>query len=185
MDHGPFNGTPASVASADDIEVRTLHLADDGKVPNNPDLPVVVLCGAFGEGAAADAVRARLEANGWGGTWVWQVFPYHHYHPNAHEALAVASGHAELMLGGPEGQRVSVHAGDLLVLPAGTGHCQIEASADFQVCGAYPPGQERYETLRAEHPHDSAVLERIRAVPIPGTDPVFGAGGPLVGLWTP
>lgn len=53
-------------------------------------------------------MRGRLEANGWGGTWVWQVFAYHHYHPNAHEALAVVSGHAELMLGGRKGQRVSV-----------------------------------------------------------------------------
>jgi len=80
--------------------------------------------------------------------------------------------------------RVSVRAGDVLVLPAGTGHCQIDANADFQVCGAYPPGQQRYETLRAEHPHDKAVLERIRAVPLPGTDPVFGAGGLLARLWT-
>ncbi|MEI4234132.1 cupin domain-containing protein [Roseovarius sp. D22-M7] len=176
MDHSPGKGNLASVASAEAIEVRTLHFADDGTVPNNPDLPAVVLCGALGEGAAPDAVRGRLEANGWGGTWVWQVFAYHHYHPDAHEALAVASGRAELMLGGPEGQCVSVRAGDVLVLPAGTGHCQIEASANFQVCGAYPAGQERYETLRAEHPHDSAVLERIRAVPLPRADDFFILG---------
>jgi hypothetical protein len=67
---------------------------------------------------------------------------------------------------------------------SGTGHCQIEAGADFQVCGAYPPGQEQCETLRAEHPHEGAVLERIRAVPQPRTDPVFGAGGPLVRVLT-
>ena len=134
-------------------------------------------------GAVPEAVCAWLEANGWGGTWLWQVFPFHHYHPNAHEALAVATGQAELILGGPAGERVSVRAGDVLVVPAGTGHRQIKASANFRVWGAYPPGQERYETLRAEHPQDGAVLKRIRAAPLPATDPVFRADGPLVRLW--
>ena len=122
--------------------------------------------------------------SGWGGTWVWRVFSYHHYHSNAHEALAVAAGRAELMLGGPGGERVGVSAGDVVVLPAGTGHRQIEASADFAVVGAYPPGQEDDEIVRAEQPHEGAILERIAAVPLPRTDPVHGADGPLIRAWS-
>jgi uncharacterized protein YjlB len=174
----------AAVVAADAAEIRTLRLADGDAVLVNPNLPVVILGGAFEVGAGADAVRARLEGNGWGGAWTWRVFPYHHHHPNAHEALAVASGRAELMLGGPGGERVRVAAGDVLVLPAGTGHRQMEGSADFQVCGAYPPGQERYETIRGDGPHDGETLKRIRAVPLPDADPAFGPDGPLPKLWS-
>ena len=139
--------------------------------------------GAIAASASAEAIAVRLGASGWGGVLVWRVFSYHHYHPNAHEALAVVAGHAELMLGGPEGERVAVSAGDVVVLPADTGHRQIEASADFQVVGAYPPGQEDYETVRAERPHGGAVLGRIASVPRPRTDPVHGAHGPLTWAW--
>lgn len=48
MDHSPGKGSLASVASAEAVEVHTLHFSDDGMVPNNPDLPVVVLCRALG-----------------------------------------------------------------------------------------------------------------------------------------
>ena len=145
----------AAVTPADRIEVRLLRFADDGTVPNNPALAALVMRGAIAPGASPEAIAVRLRANGWGGTWVWRVFPYH---PNAHEALAVAAGRAELMLGGPRGERVAVCAGDVVVLPAGTGHRQIEASPDFAVVGAYPPGQEDYETVRAERPHGPATL---------------------------
>ena len=165
-------------------EIRVLRFADDGTVPNHPDLPVVLMRGALAPGASADAIAALLEANGWGGTWRWRVFDYHHYHPNAHEVLAVALGWAELMLGGPEGERVHVEAGDVLVLPAGTGHCQVEAGAGFEVVGAYPPGQEGVEVVRAERPHGPSTLERIAAVPIPTTDPIHGEGGPLMAAWS-
>ncbi len=69
-----------------------------------------------------------------------------------------------------------------MVLPAGTGHCRVEASPSFSVCGAYPAGQEDYETLR-EAPVTNAVRQRIASVPLPEADPVFGEGGPAVTLW--
>ena len=173
----------AALRPQDAVELRRWRFADDGTVPNNPALPVLLMRGAIEPDAAPEAVTARLRAAGWGGTWVWQVFPYHHYHPNAHEVLAVVAGRAVLMLGGPDGTRVTVQAGDVVVLPAGTGHCQVEADTDFQVCGAYPPGQEDYQTVRAERPHDEAVLRRIAAVARPRTDPIYGADGPLLRAW--
>lgn len=180
--HDPKDGA-ASVEPADEIEIETFRFQSDCTVPNNPDLPVVLMRRAFGGAVTPGAVTARMEAAGWGGTWVWRVFDYHHYHPNAHEALAVASGWAVLMLGGPKGEEVTFNAGDVVVLPAGTGHCQIDSSEDFRVCGAYPPGQEDYETIRAEQPYENTVLERIASVSLPKTDPVHGAKGPLVEAW--
>ena len=50
-------------------------------------------------------VRQLLENNGWGGTWTWRVFDFHHFHPDAFEVLAVASGGARLALGGPRASR--------------------------------------------------------------------------------
>ena len=174
----------AAVTPVGEVEFRALRFADDGTVPNNPDLPVLLMRGAIAPSASAEAIAALLESSGWGGVWIWRVFPYHHYHPDAHEALAVAAGQAELMLGGPQGERVAVGAGDVVVLPAGTGHRQIEASAGFAVVGAYPPGQEDFETVRAERPHSPATLERIAADARPRTDPIHGADGPLIRAWS-
>jgi uncharacterized protein YjlB len=75
-----------------------------------------------------------------------------------------------------------VRRGDVLVLPAGTGHCNAGSSDDLLVVGAYPDGMDW--DLRRGHPteHDE-VLTNIRAVPLPAADPVHGAGGPLRELW--
>ena len=170
---------------ADAAEVRTFRFGDLAAIPNNRDLPVLYLPGAVAADAGAGAIRALMEANLWGGTWQYTVFDFHHDHPNAHEALIVSSGSAELMLGGPEGERVRVQAGDAIVLPAGTGHRRLTAAAGFQVCGGYPPGQEDYETVSDRDPRPDGVLERIASVPLPETDPIYGREGPLVRLWSP
>ncbi|NIY97126.1 cupin domain-containing protein [Salipiger sp. HF18] len=161
--------------------VGTRYFAASATVPNNPLLPVVILRGAFAP-APSDEVIARMAANGWGGAWAWTVFDYHHYHPDAHEALAVASGEARLQLGGPEGAELAVTAGDCLVLPAGTGHCRLSQSRDFRICGAYPPGRELFITRQA-NAQASADAPVIAQVPLPQTDPIHGADGPLVRIW--
>jgi uncharacterized protein YjlB len=70
----------------------------------------------------------------------------------------------------------------VLVLPAGTGHCNDGSSSDLLVIGAYADGREW--DLRRGDPgeHDEAVAN-IGAVPMPDSDPVEGANGPLPGLW--
>ena len=60
--------------------------------------------------------------------------------------------------------------------------CNLEASADLLVVGAYPPGQQ-WDLRRGEPGDRPAVLANIEAVPLPGTDPMHGPGGPLVALW--
>lgn len=163
----------------DDIE--TVRVPGGSGIPNNPDLPAVLARGAAPPDEAS--VRDAMSANGWGGLWTWTVYDYHHFHPASHEALVCVRGWAEVQLGGPEGPVLRVAPGDVLVLPAGFGHKRIEAGGDFAVVGAYPPGQESPEIVRAGDMDMDEALERIRATPLPDTDPVGGADGALMRAW--
>jgi uncharacterized protein YjlB len=145
----------------------------DGEIPNHPRLPVLIYRGAgLGAGDAAHV----FAAHGWGGAWTDGVFDFHHFHSTSHEVLAVVAGSATLELGGPQGTAFEVTAGDVLVLPAGTGHRRAGAGRDgFTVVGAYPRGQEDYDVLRAAE-SDAAARDRIGSVALPADDPVGGDG---------
>ncbi|MFD1702162.1 cupin [Methylopila henanensis] len=161
-----------------------MTFVDDGSIPNHPEWPLLVHRKAFEAGGDEPAVAAEalFGANGWGGFWRNGVYAFHHYHSTCHEALAVAQGWGEIRFGGEGGETLRLEAGDVAVLPAGTGHKRVGASDDFLVVGAYPPDQP-YDLIRDASEHDAA-LGRIRATPIPATDPVFGAEGGLRKAWT-
>ncbi|GLK77156.1 hypothetical protein GCM10008171_24100 [Methylopila jiangsuensis] len=170
--------------SADDEPVtEALTFVDDGVIPNHPRWPALIYRAAVaadGEDAAI-AAEALFGANGWGGCWRGGMYPYDHYHSATSEALAVASGWAEVRLGGEGGRVVRLAAGDVAVLPPGVGHRRESASADVLLVGAYPPDQP-YDELRGADGNDAA-RDRIAAAPRPATDPVFGAEGGLRRLW--
>jgi uncharacterized protein YjlB len=159
---------------------QQLHLKPNGWMPNSP-LPVLVYRNALPiSNDLADKMERLFTTNGWPPQWRNGVYDFHHFHSTAHEVLGFAVGHADLVLGGGGGEPVTVHAGDVLVLPTGTGHCRIKASDDFLVIGAYP-ANEHWDICRTAPTPE--VLESMRRVRFPASDPLTGAAGALPKLW--
>lgn len=160
---------------------EVMHFGRSEWVPNNPRLPVLLYRAAVPPGDdRASAMEALFTRNGWPPRWRNGVYNYHHYHAKGHEVLGFAEGEALLQIGGPDGVEVAVKAGDVVLLPAGTGHRNLNSSTDFLVIGAYPPGQEG-DIQR--HAPTQAMLERIVALPFPETDPVLGTKEAFRTLW--
>ena len=163
----------SSVARAESaVEMEPLQLSRNGWMPNNEHLPVLIYHHAFDvTGDVAATMEQAFQSNGWPPQWRNGVYPFHHYHSTAHEVLGFAAGRATLILGGEGGHRLTVSAGDVLLLPTGTGHCRVEADSDFLVIGAYPAGQH-WDICRTAP--DAAALERMRSLPFSPKDPVQG-----------
>jgi uncharacterized protein YjlB len=110
------------------------------------------------------------------------VFPFHHFHTTAHEALGVYSGEVTVQLGGDAGVTVTARPGDVIVLPAGTGHKRLTSRGQLGIVGAYPAGQhaDMCTPLVSNADRSAAAVARV---PLPECDPVYGAGGPLFVHW--
>jgi uncharacterized protein YjlB len=162
-------------------EVERLQLSRNGWMPNNERLPVLLYRRAFVVSpSSADKMEEAFERNGWPPQWRNGVYDFHHYHSTAHEVLGFAAGTGTIIVGGEGGHKVIVEAGDVAVLPAGTGHCRVAADDRFLVIGAYPPDQ-RWDICR-EAPDQGAVA-RMSALPFPALDPVSGGNGALTKAW--
>jgi uncharacterized protein YjlB len=159
---------------------ETFLFEDDGAIPNST-LPLLVYRAAVQ--ADPRAIEQTFTANRWPPAWRAGVHPYHHFHANTHEALGVASGTATVLFGGPDGRELQVKAGDVVVVPAGVGHCNKAQSADLLIVGAYPdnaPRPDQYRGVPAQH---DTVTQKNAVVPAPAADPVTGGDGPLRRLW--
>ena len=88
-------------------KIEGYRFADDGRVPNNPRLPLIVYRGALKTGGdAAASCVALFHRNGWTGAWQNGVYSHHHYHSSAHEVLGIAADWVRVRLGGESGQTV-------------------------------------------------------------------------------
>jgi len=128
-------------------------------------------------------VENLFAANNWSNSWQNGVYPLHHYHSTSHEVLGIFGGSASLRLGGEQGKTVEVRSGDVIVIPAGVGHKNLGASADFRVVGAYPDGRS-WDLLTGKPGERPKADQNIAALPVPHTNPVYGTGLPLKQFWS-
>lgn len=163
---------------------RAIRFKDDGLVPNHPRWPLIIYRGAVhldDHHDPAAVIEDLFEGNGWGDTWRNGIYDYVHYHSRIHEVLGIARGKGRVRFGGNKGRIIALKAGDVAILPAGTGHQCLSADDDFLVIGAYPPSG-KYDECRTIEDRPRALKSIPKVVP-PRKDPVYGAEGPLAKLW--
>lgn len=164
--------------------VETERLRDDGAIPNNPELPLLIYrqAVALPEDDPAAVFEALFTANGWPAAWRNGIHPFHHFHSTAHEALGVYRGTATACFGGEHGVEATVSAGDVVIIPAGVGHKGLAASPDLGIVGAYPVGTGP-DLLRGRPEERPDCLLAIARVAVPDGDPLYGRAGPLRRHW--
>lgn len=163
--------------------VLAQKLTDDGVFPNS-SLPLLVYRHAVAvpEQNQPEAFERLFASNGWRHSWRNGIYSYRHYHSTAHEVLGIYRGSARVEFGGEGGLVHDIKAGDVLVIPAGVAHKKLGSSSDFGVVGAYPEGQDW--DMNYGGPGERPQVDRnISEVPLPKTDPLFGAEGPLFEHW--
>ena len=183
--------TIQTMNSGDDLlttrtsEPQMLMFADDGSIPNNPRLPLLLYRGALnlsGTPNPDEVIEKVLAHNGWGQMWRNGIDPDVHYHSMIHEVLAIARGRAKVRFGGEGGRDLDLIPGDIVVLPAGTGHRCLWAGPELLVIGAYPKSGT-YDLCRGSKGEYAKAVNTIPRVPVPDSDPVYGPDGPLTRLW--
>jgi uncharacterized protein YjlB len=155
------------------MDIEELFISAHPPFPNNA-LPVLFYRDVFGnDKVSAERFEELFFRNGWPQQWRNGVYSFHHFHSTAHEALGFYAGEAELQLGGPCGPRMTVHSGDAVLLPAGTGHYNIRQSEDFACVGAYIAGSV-VDLMRGNEVEYAAAAKRVASVPVMDADPVSG-----------
>jgi uncharacterized protein YjlB len=171
------------IRQQDFVQPEQLNFKDDGFFPNSP-LSLLFYRDAITTDAKdpASIFEQRFAESDWTNSWRDGVYSFPHYHSTSHEVLGVYSGAATLRLGGEHGKNVEVHAGDVIVIPAGVAHQNVGASNDFGVVGAYPGGRQ-WDLLRGLPGESPKADHNIAALPMPAKDPIYGVEGPLREIW--
>ena len=122
---------------------QVVWLREDARTPNNPKLPLVIYRHAVRLGPGHDpaaVLEALFARHGWRDAWRNGVHDFLHFHTGTHEVLGIARGRVTMQFGGAAGPKMALAAGDVAVLPAGTGRRRMRASRDLLVVCAYPDG---------------------------------------------
>ncbi len=170
-----MNATPFS-------RPEELLFKDDGKIPNSK-YPLLLYRDVFParEMEGASWLEQTFAVNNWTNSWRNGIYPFHHYHSTSHEVLGIYSGSALVHLGGESGQKIRIRAGDIIIIPAGVGHKNLD-SEGLGVVGAYPEGRswDVNKGLPGERPQTD---HNISALPIPLRDPLQGKNAGLTKIW--
>ncbi|MBA2250231.1 MAG: cupin domain-containing protein [Chitinophagaceae bacterium] len=158
-------------------------LHDDGRFPNS-SLFVLIYKNAFylPEEEAASVIEGTFKNNDWGNLWRNGIYDYHHFHSNTHEVLGVYEGETTVQLGGPNGISEKLERGDVIIIPAGVAHKNIEAGKDFKCVGAYPEGKD-FDIKKGDPTERPEADKNINEVLLPENDPVYGETGLLMLNW--
>jgi uncharacterized protein YjlB len=163
--------------------VKHFYVRDNGRFPNS-SLPVIFYKSVLHVSSlfpARDIIKL-FASNNWKNSWKDGVYTYHHYHSNSHEVLGFYKGSTTLRLGGDDGVEIVVGKGDVLIIPAGVAHQNLQNETDVSCVGAYTDGIS-YDIklgISGERPQTD---ENIAKVELPICDPVFGQLGELHSLW--
>lgn len=131
----------SNLASSTSPEVY--FLKPTSHVPNS-FLPVLIYRHVLPEPLSEATAIEYFEKNQWSHGGTFKHFPQHHFHTVTHECYAIFKGSTRYLFGkGPldedvKGVEVDLHAGDVIVDPAGVAHCNLESSPDLEYIGVYP-----------------------------------------------
>lgn len=111
------------------------------------------------------------------------MYKQHHYHSTTHEVLVVANGSARLFFGGegnPKGIRQEVTKGDVMILPAGTGHAMEADLGGFSMVGSYRVGADNWDHCTGNEGKEAE--DRIKGLTWFTQDPIYGQEGPVLDI---
>lgn len=158
-------------------------LEDNGTFPNS-HLPVLLYKGVLDLPPLFPAAHIEnlFKSNNWTNSWKNGIYTYQHYHSNTHEVIGVYKGEATIQLGGDKGTKVRIEKGDVLIIPAGVAHRNLDDENAVSCVGAYPDGIS-YDMNYGQAGERPATDENIRQVPLPERDPVLGLRGGTSRYW--
>lgn len=159
-------------------------LKGDLYFPNNEKFPLLVYKGALllHPEDEPEAILHRFAINNWTKGWTDGIYDYHHYHSTTHEVIGVFCGTVDVQFGGDDGVCVELSRGDVVVIPAGVAHKNLQSSKDLLCAGAYPDGSS-YDIKYGRNGERPEADSNVAVVPLPPTDPVYGFEGPLIEYW--
>lgn len=156
-----------------------------GLIPNTSiqSKPLLIYHSAFPTSASASSIESHVTSVGVvDPQWRYTMYSTTHFHSTTHEILCISSGKAKLCFGGEENPKkveAEVQKGDVVIVPAGTGHRLLEdQEGGFQMVGCYPKGKNWDMCYGKEG--EKKKIEGIKSLGWFEKDPIYGDKGPVL-----